>query len=80
MKSDTINIKRSFFRSSSVPNVSNKEGKLIIIPNGVTTNIQLMQQQQTNSQQPFSTTTQINTDQINFKVCLYQLYFRKYKK
>ena len=60
--------------------MSNKEGKLIIIPNGVTTNIQLMQQQQANSQQPFSTTTQINTDQINFKVRLYQLYLRKYKK
>ena len=56
------------FRSSSVPNVSNKEGKLLIIPNGVTTNFQLMQQQQTNLQQPLSTTTQINLDQINFKV------------
>ena len=58
------------FRSSSVPNVSNKEGKLLIIPNGVTTNFQLMQQQQTNSQQPLSTTTHINPDQINFKVTI----------
>ena len=54
-------------RSSSVPNVSDKDSKSVLIPNtnGVT-NFQLMQQQmQTN--QPLST-TQIHPDQFQFKV------------